>query len=282
METPPFGTYSPAPWRRTIIDLTRRLPESWLGRRIALLLRKPVLKTLSGDPVDLEILGFRMRLMPYDNVSEKRLMFTPQFFDSAELALLGSRIIPDAPFQFIDVGANAGTYSLFVAARAGDKAKILAVEPQPVMLRRFATNIVLNGFRTIQVSPVAVADKEGTIDLHLDASNCGGASITDNSIADENNTGKVVSVPCIPLLTLMDKAGITQADAMKIDIEGAEDIVLGSFLRTAPRERWPKILFMERNSRKWREDVLALAIQSGYRETSAGRMNVILELSSGA
>jgi hypothetical protein len=80
----------------------------------------------------------------------------------------------------------------------------------------------------------------------------------------------------------MDEARIDQPDAMKIDIEGAEDMVLGYFLETAPHSRWPKLLFMERNSAKWKTDILSLAIAQGYRELSPGRMNVILELNETA
>lgn len=270
MQIKAFGAHALTSWQNAVVLMTRRLPDTWLGRRLALWLRKPVLWSLPHCPIDLELLGFKMRLMPYDNVSEKRVMFTPQFFDTAELACLRARITPNG-FQFVDVGANAGLYSLFVAARGGIDAKILAVEPQPVMLERLETNILLNQFTTIQVAPVAVADEVGEIDLHLHATNRGEASISVEG-------GETVTVPCKPLLMLLDEAKITQPDAMKIDIEGAEDIVLGHFLRTAPRDRWPKILFMERNSHKWREDVLALALSAGYRELPAGRMNVILEL----
>lgn len=268
-----FGAHAPRPWQRQVIDLTRRLPETWLGRRLALWLRKPVLKAIGTQPVDLELLGFRMRLLPFDNVSEKRVMFTPQFFDSAELALLRRRICPG--FQFVDVGANAGLYSLFVAARTGDNARILAIDPQPAMLERLETNILLNAFTTITVAPVAVADREGELEFHLDTGNRGGASLNATG-------GEVLRVKCRPLLSLMDEAGIDQPDAMKIDIEGAEDMVLGYFLETAPRSRWPKLLFMERNSAKWQTDILSLAIAQGYRELSPGRMNVILELNETA
>ena len=268
----PFGAYAPASWQYGIIRLTRKLPETWLGRRVALWLRKPVLISLSKKPMDLNLLGFKMRLNPFDNVSERRVMFTPQFFDSEELNLLRSRI--HEGFQFLDVGANAGIYALFVAARAGLHARIVAVEPQPVMLERLRTNIALNNFTTIAVAPLAVGDKDGTITLNLSDTNRGQASIAAGS---ETSKGGV-EVPCRTLLSLMDTRGITQADAMKIDIEGVEDIALYAFFAEAPRNRWPRLIFIERNSTKWQRDVLSLCLSIGYREKSDGRMNAILEL----
>lgn len=264
----PFGTFAPQPWQARLMGVTQKLPENWLGRRFALWLRKPVLLKLGKNPADVERLGYKLRLVPHDNVSEKRVLFTPQFFDSDELALLRQRIRPG--FRFLDIGANAGLYALFVAARAGADANIIAVEPQPAMLERLNTNIALNGFASVHVAPIALADRDGTIRFHLSADNRGQASLVGD--------GEALDVPCRTLLSLMDTRGMEQADAMKIDIEGAEDIVLAPFFKSAPRARWPKLIFMERNSSKWRLNILALLLQSGYRELAPGRMNVILEL----
>lgn len=265
----PFGTHTPHAWQNALMAITQKLPETWLGRRFALWLRKPVLITLGDHPADVERLGYKLRLVPHDNVSEKRVLFTPQFFDSDELALLKQRISPG--FRFLDIGANAGLYALYVAARAGAEANIVAVEPQPAMLERLHTNIALNNFSTIHVAPIALADRDGSITLHLSKNNRGQASVA----ATE---GEAVEVPCRTLLSLMDTRGMQQADAMKIDIEGAEDIVLNTFFATAPQERWPKIIFIERNAKRWKTDVLQMLLDKGYRETNPGRMNVILEL----
>ena len=37
----PFGTFAPTALARSIIAVTRRLPETWLGRRATLALRAP-------------------------------------------------------------------------------------------------------------------------------------------------------------------------------------------------------------------------------------------------
>ena len=74
------------------------------------------------EPVDIETLGARMRLHPYNNVSEKRVLFTPQFFDPEELAILRGRVRDG--FTFVDVGANIGAYALFVGVLAGPAGRI--------------------------------------------------------------------------------------------------------------------------------------------------------------
>ncbi|MDJ0931990.1 hypothetical protein [Breoghania sp.] len=74
-----------------------------------------------------------MRLYPFANVCERRVLFTPQFFDAEERALLADHIRDD--MIFVDVGANVGIYSLFVAGLVGPEARIIAVELQPLALR---------------------------------------------------------------------------------------------------------------------------------------------------
>jgi FkbM family methyltransferase len=264
----PFSTYALPAWQQALVTITRSLPENWLGRRLALWLRKPVLLSVQQRPVDTALMGFRMRLYVHDNVSEKRVLFTPQFFDAEELTLLKARAT--AGFKLIDIGANAGIYSLFTAACCQDKAHIIAVEPQLVMLARLRDNITLNKFESITVKPVALSDRAGEITFHLSTDNRGQASLL--------GCGEALTVPTQTLLSLMDEVGMDQADALKIDIEGAEALVLGTFFATAAKARWPRLVFIERNNSKWGDDIVARMKSLGYTEHSGGRMNVILEL----
>ena len=80
-------------------------------------------------------------------------------------------------FRFIDIGANIGAYSLFVAAKAGPTARILAVEPQPEVFARLAFNIAQNPFGTVKAVACALADKPGELTLFLDPANRGESSV---------------------------------------------------------------------------------------------------------
>src|SRR5262245_23371991 len=112
----PFGSFSPRSFEVALMGMGRRLPQTWVGRRLASLLRS-TLKRIACGPIDAVRLGSRMRLHAQGNSCEKRLLISPQFFDPDELALLEQAIRPG--FVFVDIGANVGTYSLFVAGRAG-------------------------------------------------------------------------------------------------------------------------------------------------------------------
>ena len=92
-------------------------------------------------------------------------MVTPQFFDPDELELLRGTMRPD--FQFIDLGANVGTYTLFVGRLVGPGSRILAIEPQAEALERLHENLALNEVDA-QIAPVAVGDAEGEVEFVVD------------------------------------------------------------------------------------------------------------------
>ncbi len=268
---PPWGTYAPSPVQARLIALSRSMPRSRLGRRGAALVRRLALAQLK-TPLDLRVFGAQVRFHPHDNLTEKRIAYMPQFFDPEEREVLTQRIHPR--FVFIDIGANAGFYSLFVASKAGPGATIIAVEPEPEMARRLRFNCASPGFTHIIHEDVALAAVPGWAMLNVVHENRGASGFTPRKQKPAN---EALRVRTMALLALMDKHRIDRADAIKIDIEGAEDQVLPPFFDTCPPQRLPKLLILERNG-QWDIDCHALALQAGYREISNGRRNVILAL----
>jgi len=91
----PFKTYLPPRKLQFLIDLCRVLPPNWIGKRLAFLLRRVTLFLLQGRPVDTLVLGANMRIFPYHNTSESRILFTPQLFDSIERTEIAKRVFKD-------------------------------------------------------------------------------------------------------------------------------------------------------------------------------------------
>ncbi|KMO15763.1 FkbM family methyltransferase [Methylobacterium platani JCM 14648] len=268
----PFGTFAPAGLVRWIVSRTERLPdESWGARRLALLLRRCAIRLLRGRPLDVERYGARMRLHPYNNNCEKKVLFTPQFFDPLERRLLAERVGPDC--VFLDIGANIGAYALFVAALAGPGARILAVEPQPDVFDKLAFNIAQNPFGRVKAVACAVADKAGEMTLFVDPRNRGESSLK----VVGTNEGAAIRVPAVPLLDLVRGEGLTRIDAIKLDVEGAEDLILEPFLRQAPPELHPRLLVVEDGTDLWQTDLSALLTRHGYRRIAQTRLNLIFE-----
>jgi FkbM family methyltransferase len=240
VDSSPYGAYAAKGLCAAALRITRLCSPGWSGKRLAFFLRSIAVKALAGRPVDIESLGARMRLYPDNNVAEKRLLFTPQYFDPAERALLAERLAGD--FVFLDVGASVGGYALFMAAHGGPRARILAVEPLPEIFERLVYNIDQNSFANVKAVSCALADRDGDIALFVHAGNSGETSVR---IVSADARGAQLRVPAKTLLSLLHEEGYERLDAIKLDIEGAEDLVLDPFFRDAPPSLWPRLIIME-------------------------------------
>ncbi|MFH1158156.1 MAG: FkbM family methyltransferase [Pseudomonadota bacterium] len=265
-----FGAYALKGYQNRLLHRAQTVPASWVGRRAALLLRKAV---MLGNPpvVDTVVDGLKLRLYTLDNVSERKFLFMPQFFDSYERGLLKERL--KSGDIFVDVGANAGIYSLTAAALVGDAGKVIAIEPNPVVMERLTFNAALNGFsERIAAEPSGVSDAEGVFDLTLDDRNLGGSSLV------ATRSSRKISVQCHKLLSLMERHQISGIGALKIDIEGAEDKALIPFFAEAPSSLCPKLLILENSPGDWKADLPSALKNAGYRLMKVTRMNQVWEL----
>lgn len=267
----PFGAYAPGAWQKSIMALTRQLPANWLGKRLAFALRR--LALLGGKrPFDVTLLNRRLRLYPYDNVCEKRVLFTPQLFDADERAALAdmARTAKDG-FSFVDIGANVGLYSQFVAGLPGKNTRIVAVEPDPEMFGRLCFNITANDDERILPLNCAAGAENGKLKLFIDTENRG-----ENSAVIESATGDSIEVDSRTLLDILDEAGIETPDALKIDVEGAEYPVLKSFVENAPHARLPLMMIIENAPSRWEGDLFGILEKAGYKTRATTRLNRIL------
>lgn len=267
----PFGAQPVPGWLAVVIGATRRLPRNALGRRVAALARS-IGARLHGGAVDVEVLGARMRLHTRGNACEKRLLFTPHFFDPEDLAFLEPMIGHD--FVFIDVGANVGAYALFVAARGGPSATVIAVEPHPVARERLEFNVASSGHRSTRIVPHALSDRAGTVRLRILAGNIGNTTIASGDRARFEDAG--IEVATETLLALAQRHGLGRIDAIKLDIEGHEDVVLSAFFAEAPRPLWPRLLIFENNRSQWSRDLISEIAARGYEVLKTGPGNAVL------
>lgn len=112
---------------------------------------------------------------------------------------------------FVDVGANVGTYSLWAADHG---ACVLAFEPHPVAAARLRVNVAMNEF-PITVYEAALGETAGTLALTADLESTNHLDFTHSS----------GSIP-ITVLTLDEVIRDRGDFLMKIDVEGAEELVL--------------------------------------------------------
>jgi FkbM family methyltransferase len=270
----PFGEYRPHGALRRLLQFTQNAGLHWLGQRAALLVRGVGLRRLRARPVDVtvETLHARMRLYPFNNACEKRLLFTPQLSDREERRFLSLRITPE--MNFLDIGAGVGATSLFVALRAGPRAKVLAVEPQPHLFERMVYNLRQNPAATVKALDCAVADAESEVTLFVNPYDLAETSMR---IVNVEGGGGKIKVSARSLATLAREEGFDRIDAMKLDVEGAEDLVLEPFLLGEPEKIWPRVLILAYSPGKWDVDLCALLEARGYIRVLRTRVYVMYE-----
>lgn len=264
-DTSPFGTYRPNPVQRRLYRLMPALYRGgWIGKRVFGRLRWLDRKTASREIADVERFGLRWRLYRRGNVSDSRLLLRPDSFDPVEMELLLPRVRPG--FAFVDVGANCGFYAIRVAAAGG---RVVAIEPHPEMFRRLQFNAALNPGAAVRFLQCAVGDRSGDIGIAEDSRNLGRTRIDDSG---------AIAAKMRPLLDIVADEGLDRLGALKVDVEGYEDRVLGPFLSDAPESLLPGTIVAEHTwSEHWAQDWRQIAGERGYREwdrTPTG--NVIL------
>lgn len=276
MDVHPYGTYSPTALQRWAIGRGGDLKPGFFGKQAASILKR-LAGARSGRPVDIELFnGVKARLHGQDNSCERRVLCTPQFWDAAERAFIAEAIRnseSDAPFYYVDIGANAGLYALFVAgelARAGRRLKAVLLEPEPEMRRRLQFNLAANKIAGALVLPWAAAAEAGRAQFAVSTNNRGESRLSGDMTAD-----RPITVECRPLLAALDAGDILRPDLLKIDIEGGEYAVLRAFFDSAPADRLPGMILIETFHEKADARASALCEAAGYRPVLATKLNTI-------
>jgi len=273
-ETNNFGRYDLEAWKKLFLTWSQNQPRTWLGRRLALILRRLVLRGRT-EPIDAEVVGLRMRVHVNDNVSERKFLFMPGFCDPAERNYVEHHLTPDG--VFLDIGANAGIYTLTAARnyrRMAGKGYVLAVEANPTMQGRLSFNVAINDLQPhVRLVPIALSDNTGEVEFTVADGNLGESGL--------NTPGaNKLRVPCKTLADLLRDEGVTQVDGMKIDVEGMEDRILTPFFREADRTLFPAFIVIEDSAYRWRTDLMSLLTAAGYSKHASHKMNLILVLAT--
>ncbi len=269
----------PSGFQEQVRRLARRLPLTNANRTLA-----SILLRLAGGKhrkaYDVPVFGSqKARLYPFDNICEKRVYITPQFWDPEERHFLKTFIHTHDKddFIFLDVGANAGLYSLFTLAvcdKADKKATIIAIEPDPLMKERMAHNIKVSGAgEQTTILPWAVTGERQEAFLHLNIKSRGMNRL---DAAAKSGEDDVIKVQGHPLVDIFAERRLERIDVMKIDIEGAEYAALEAFFKTASDWQKPEMILIETSHEEPEKSALKLCIEDGYEVAMTNKKNSIL------
>jgi FkbM family methyltransferase len=143
--------------------------------------------------------------------------------------------------SFVDVGANWGLFTLVAAHFVGASGSLVAIEADPRMFARLKSNVTRNGLRQVLLLELAIADRDSNVILavHDQAGENWGIS---RLVEAGSPAQMTISVPAKPLDAVLDEAGLETVDLLKIDVEGAEDLVLNGMDAGLTRHRYRRIL----------------------------------------
>jgi FkbM family methyltransferase len=142
----------------------------------------------------------------------------------------------------VDIGANAGYFTLLAASRVGASGRVIAVEAAPGNADRIRRNAALNAWLDrIEVAAVACADRDGELLFHVNEANdmhCR-LELPKPGEADwwlVRRRWRQLKVPALSLPTLLG-ARAAQVRFIKLDIEGAEPQVVPDILAHCTHDR---------------------------------------------
>jgi FkbM family methyltransferase len=168
--------------------------------------------------------GVNMLLDPYDLVTQcilLRCTWEPSTLHEMEQHL-------PAGGTFIDVGAHVGWYSLNAAKKVGPTGHVIAVEPNRQTLVVLRDNIRASGASAVvAIAPVACGDSETTLTFYeAPRSNTGASSLSLANLSEVGAPAASYTVRVRRLDDIAREARVERVDALKIDVEGAEFLVL--------------------------------------------------------
>ena len=154
-----------------------------------------------------------------------------------ELMLLERFLQPG--MVFVDGGANTGVFTFVAARLVGPSGQVFSFEPGAACFHALQQSLRLNRFKNIHLNHCALSDHCGTARLyHLRGQeNAFSLAVAENVDYDEVS------------LTILDDVArlheLTRVDFIKLDVEGAEELVLRGAKEVL--DRWQPVVLFEVN-----------------------------------
>lgn len=114
----------------------------------------------------------------------------------------------------IDIGAHCGYYTALFSDIVGPAGNVYAYEPNLIFVKSLKMMRKANGFKNLDIRPIALSNKAGYTTLYIPGEFYGSASI----VYDYKDEVQVRT-------STLDRQHILEPDFIKIDAEGAEELI---------------------------------------------------------
>lgn len=168
-------------------------------------------------------------------------------------------------YHILDIGANLGYYSWFMAEAMGEKGKLLAVEPIPLFAEVWKKNMqVYPAVRVELVNCALGADPKDKVKMAIPVVD-GVVRHGLTKVVEEGESLESYLEFEVPMRVgdeVVNTAGMTALDYVKCDVEGFEQFVIPSLGETIDKFR--PLFQIELSGRANRENVADYLVNKGY------------------
>jgi FkbM family methyltransferase len=123
---------------------------------------------------------------------------------------------------FVDVGANAGYYTVLSATIVGPRGHVYALEPAAATYRKLTRNVAINACDNVTALCIAAGAATGEATLYGPALGHDATS----SLRHRPEAATATTVPVRPLHAVISAEHRSRLKLVKVDVEGHEDDVL--------------------------------------------------------
>jgi len=153
---------------------------------------------------------------------------------------------------FYDIGAHVGFYTLLAAHLVGQQGHVYSFEPLPQNLQFLRKHIAMNHFSNVKVFDAAVGKESGVGHFKIAQS---------TSMGSLDSHGEL-SVAIVAIDELIAQGKLLPPTVLKIDVEGAEYMVLQGAMQTLKIHK--PLIFLATHGHEVHAQCLELLRQLGY------------------
>lgn len=141
---------------------------------------------------------------------------------------------------FFDIGGNAGYFTLLGSKLVGESGQVISFEPIPLNIEIIQRQVALNARKNVVIEPMAVSNQAGRLRFDVEWRNAN-SHLADITITHAASSPRSTLEVASTTLDQWVRENERVPDVLKIDVEGAEAMVLQGARETLRSAR-PRII----------------------------------------
>ena len=139
---------------------------------------------------------------------------------------------------FVDAGANCGVYTIAAGNIVGSGGRVLAFEPGGQIFAMLRKSVEMNQFKQVQLFETGLSNQTGTAELYAHPHGASSFSLGRPDVP----AAKSFTIQLRKLDDILDEEGVATVHCIKMDVEGAEELILQGAARLFDRCK-PRVIF---------------------------------------